>query len=197
MKIVSATNNKGKLREIKAILFDFEIYSMEEVGIDVDVVEDQDTFLDNAKKKATEIYDLVQMPVIADDSGLCIDYLDGFPGVYSKRFLDDTDHEATDIERNSFIIEKLRDVDYDDKKCSFNCVIVYYDGVEYIIGNGKFNGHIANNMRGENGFGFDSVFELENGKTMAELSSDEKNLISARKLALEDLLKQLNKKQSS
>mgnify|MGYP002868775505 CR=1 FL=1 len=85
--MILASNNKGKLEEIRKILDDYKIYSLKEKNIDVDVIEDQDTFFGNAKKKAMEIYDIAQEPTIADDSGLCIDCLNGFPGVMTHRFL--------------------------------------------------------------------------------------------------------------
>ena len=180
--MIAATNNKGKLKEIREILDNYNIYSLKDKNIDIDVVEDKDTFLENAKKKAIDIYKLTKESTIADDSGLCINALNGFPGVLTHRFLGDN---ATDEMRNNYLINKMND--YKDRSAKVVCCIVYYDGENTIIGEGVINGFIAKNRRGSNGFGFDEIFELESGKTLAELTSIEKNKISARALALEDL----------
>ena len=172
--MIVATNNKGKIREIKEILNEYELYSLKEKGIDIDVVEDQDSFLGNAKKKAKEIYNISKEPVIADDSGLCIDVLDGYPGVMTHRFLGD----ASDIERNEYLIKEVNK--YDNRSAKVICDLVYYDGNEYIVGEGIIEGFISKERRGSNGFGFDEIFELPNGLTLAELTSEEKNKISAR-----------------
>lgn len=179
--MIMASNNKGKLEEVRKILSDYEIYSLSDKKIDVDVIEDCDTFLGNAKKKAKEIYDIVKEPTIADDSGLVINILNGFPGVMTHRFLGD---DASDEERNQYLINEVNK--YDDRSASVVCYIVYYDGNDYIVGEGIINGFISLERRGQNGFGFDEIFELEDGRTLAELSSVEKNAISARSLALKD-----------
>lgn len=184
--MVIATNNKNKLKEFKDMLNDKEIYSLNEKNIKIDIVEDGKTFLENAKKKATVIYNLVKEEVIADDSGLCIKSLNGFPGVETNRFLGNVSNH----EKNEFLINKLDD--FKDRSASFICNLVYYDGKKYFVGIGKLDGKIAKYERGDNGFGFDSIFELPDGRTLAELSSYEKNLISARNLALKDLISKLN-----
>lgn len=184
--MIVATNNKGKLEEIKKILSDYEIYSLKEKGIDIDVIEDCDTFIGNAKKKAIEIYEIAKEPVIADDSGLCIDCLDSFPGVLTHRFLGD---DATDRMRNEYLINEVNK--HNNRSAKFICNIVYYDGSDFIIAEGILNGSISKECKGENGFGFDEIFELPNGLTLAELNSLEKNEISARGLALNDLKKKL------
>jgi len=187
--MIFASNNNGKLKEVRSILSDYEIYSLKDKNVLIDVEEDQDTFLGNAKKKAKEIYDLTQEVTIADDSGLCINVLDGFPGVMTHRFLG---NNATDIERNEYLINKLND--YSDRSAQVVCNMVYYDGVDFIVGEGILDGSITQKRRGENGFGFDDIFELSNGLTLAEISSEEKNLVSARFLALTDLKKKLIRK---
>ena len=184
--MILATNNKGKLEEFKKIFKDYEVYSLKEKNIDVDVVEDEDTFLGNAKKKAMEIYNISNEETIADDSGLCINCLNGFPGVLTHRFLGE---DATDRERNEYLIKEVNK--YQDRSAQFICNLVYYDGKKVIVGEGVLNGFISNECRGSNGFGFDEIFELENGLTLAELSSDEKNKISARSLAIKDLKEKL------
>lgn len=186
--MIAATNNEGKLREIREILNGYQIDSLKDKNILIDVVEDQNTFLENAKKKAQEIYNIAHEEVIADDSGLCINALDGFPGVLTHRFLGE---EATDEMRNNYLIEKTNKCT--DRSAKVVCYIVYYNGKETIIGEGFLNGFISKNRRGLNGFGFDEIFELQNGKTLAELTPDEKNEVSARALALKDLKRKLIK----
>ena len=146
----------------------------------------QDTFIENAKKKAIEIYKISHEEVIADDSGLCINCLGGFPGVITDRFLGE---DATDKMKNDYLIDKVNN--YDDRSAQVICVLVYYNGTDTIIGEGVLDGSIATECRGENGFGFDEIFELPNGLTLAELSPEEKNKVSARALAIEDLKKKL------
>ena len=189
--MIVTTNNLDKLKEIREILEEFKIYSLKEKGIDIDVSEDGKTFLENAKKKAIEVYKLAKSNegVIADDSGLCIKALNGFPGVETHRFLGE---DATDRERNEYLINEVNK--YDDRSAQFICNLVYYDGTNVIVGEGILDGFISKECRGENGFGFDEIFELSNGFTLAELSSEEKNSISARSLALKDLKKKLIKK---
>lgn len=185
--MVLATNNPGKLKEIKEILKDYELYSLKEKGLAIDVLEDADTFYGNALKKAQTIYNLVKEPVIADDSGLCITALDDFPGVLTHRFLGE---DATNDDRNFALIEMLSDPTL-NREAKVVCDLVYYDGNNTLVGEGTLKGKIASFPRGENGFGFDAIFELENGKTLAELTSEEKNALSARYLACVDLLQQL------
>ena len=184
--MIAATNNKGKLKEIKEILSDYDIYSLKEKNIDIDVVEDADTFYGNALKKAKEIYNLTKEPVIADDSGICITELNDFPGVETHRFLGTT---ATDEDRNLAIIKKANDTK--TRKAKVICILVYYDGNKTIVGEGMLEGKIVTEPRGENGFGFDPIFELKTGKTLAELTSEEKNKLSARYLATLDLKEKL------
>ncbi len=187
-KIVVATNNQGKLKEIKEILKDYELVTLKEIGCNIKVEEDQETFEGNAKKKAEEIAKEVNMPVLADDSGLCIDAFDGWPGVYTARFLGEN---ATDAQRNEAILEKMKDLKKEQRKAKVACVVAYYEKGKFIIGKGEIEGTIAKKPRGERGFGFDPIFEIANGKTYAEITLEEKNAISHRKRALENLQKQL------
>lgn len=181
--IVMASNNKGKIKEAQDILKDFKIIPMSEAGIDIDVDEDQDTFRGNAIKKAETIAKALNGKMcIADDSGIEIEYLDGFPGVYTKRW-----HEGTDRERNLALIEKLKGVPKANRKIKFTTAMALSDGEDTICCLGTIDGYVTEEPRGENGFGFDEIFELENGKTLAELSQEEKNKISARKIALENM----------
>lgn len=186
--MILATNNKGKLEEIRKILTDYKIYSLKDKNINVDVEEDKDSFLGNAMKKAKEIYEISHEETIADDSGLCINCLGGFPGVMTHRFLGD---DATDRMRNEYLINEVNK--YEDRSAQVVCNLVYYDGEKEIVGEGILQGFISKECRGNSGFGFDEIFELPNGLTLAELSSDEKNSVSARSLAINDLKKKLKK----
>lgn len=186
-EIIIASNNKGKIEEVQEILKEYKIVSMSEKGIQEDVEENCQTFEENAIKKAETIAKIANgKKCIADDSGIEIEYLDGFPGVYTKRW-----HTGSDREKNIAIIEKLKGIPKEKRKVKFTTVIALSDGKNTICGIGKIDGYIAEKVRGENGFGFDEIFELPNGKTLAELSSEEKNKISARKKALEALKKKM------
>lgn len=186
--MIIATNNKGKIEEVKKLFQEYDVYSLKDKNIDIDVVEDENTFKGNATKKAKEIYEISHEETIADDSGLCINCLNGFPGVLTHRFLGD---DATDRMRNEYLINEVNK--YEDRSAQFICTIVYYDGERTIVGEGILNGFIAKECRGNKGFGFDEIFELPNGLTLAELSAEEKNNISARSKALKDLKKKLKK----
>lgn len=186
-QIVMASGNKGKIKEAQEILKDYKIISMNELGIDIDVEENQDTFEGNAVKKAETISKKLNGKMcIADDSGIEIEYLGGFPGVYTKRW-----HQGTDRERNLAIIEKLKGVPKENRKIKFITAMAISDGENTINAIGEIEGYVADSPRGQNGFGFDEIFELECGKTLAELSFEEKNEISARRRVLEVLINKL------
>lgn len=184
--IVAATNNKGKLKELKELFSD--IKSLKELNCDVDVVEDQNTFEGNAMKKAMEISKLLNMPCIADDSGLCIEKFNNWPGVYTARLLG---HETSDILRNEHILKRMKNLKDDDRKATVVCVLVYCYLDKVIVGTGILKGKISHNRRGTNGFGFDEIFEVSDGRTLAQLSTERKNKISARYLAMLDLKEKL------
>lgn len=187
--MIFATNNKGKLREVRDILSDYEIISLRDANIDIEVEEDQNSFYGNAYKKAREIYELTGIPVIADDSGLIIDSLN-WPGVMTHRFLGE---DASDVERNNALIKRADEIN--DRRATVACVLVYYDGTNTLVGEGLIHGSISHSPRGENGFGFDPIFELPNGLTLAELTASEKNNVSARYLASLDLREKLAKQE--
>ena len=187
-KVVIATNNPGKIKEIKEILKDYEILTLKDMNCEIEVEENQDTFEGNAMKKAKEIANVLKMPVIADDSGLCIDILKGWPGVHTARFLGEN---ATQEQRNNAILEKMKKEQ--KRTARVICCMAYYEDGNFILGKGEVEGKIATKKRGKNGFGFDEIFELPNEKTFAELTLDEKNQISHRKLALQDLKENLQK----
>ena len=186
-EIIIASGNKGKIKEAQEILKEFKIVSMKDIGIDIDVEEDQETFEGNAVKKAETVAKLLKgKKCIADDSGIEIESLNGFPGVYTKRWFDGTDRE-----RNLKLIEKLKGFSKENRKIKFITAIALSDGKNTVCELGILEGYVAEEVRGENGFGFDEIFELENGKTLAELTEEEKNEISARKIALENIRKKL------
>lgn len=186
-EIVIASGNSGKIKEAQEILKEYKIIPMKELGIDIDVEEDKETFVENAIKKAETIAkELNDKMCLADDSGIEIEYLDGFPGVHTKRWLNGTDRE-----RNLAILDKLQGVPKDKRKIKFITAIALSDGNETISVEASIDGYVAETTRGENGFGFDEIFELEDGKTLAELSNEEKNEISARRKALEKLREKL------
>ena len=186
--MIYVTNNEGKLRELKEIFGDKNIISLKEIGVNIDIVEDQNSFYGNARKKAIEVFNLVKIPVMADDSGLCINALKGFPGVMTHRFLGTN---KTDKEINDALIKACSNLK--DRSAKVVCCLVYYDGVNEVVETGEINGNITLEARGINGFGFDPIFELDDGRTLAELDSDTKNICSARYLAAKKLKESLNK----
>lgn len=188
-KIILATNNKGKIKELKNILNGYEIVSLEEAGIEIEVKEDKDTFEGNAIKKASEIAKLTGKICIADDSGLCIDALNGFPGVKTARFLGE---KVTQDQRNNYIIEKMKGIKKENRTAqSVTCIaLVKPDGTQKTF-TGILNGYISEKRRGKNGFGYDDIFETEEGRTLAEMQQEEKNKISNRKKALDKLVNEL------
>ena len=169
-KIVFATTNEGKVKEIKEILGDFpiEVVSMKEMGITADIEENGTTFEENSLIKARALAKLTGLPALADDSGLEVDYLNGEPGIYSARYLGrDTDYDY----KNNYIIDKLSGAKGEDRSARFVCVIslVLPDGREFVE-RGVVEGLIGYEQKGENGFGYDPIFYLpEYGKTSAEL----------------------------
>lgn len=183
-KIVVATNNSGKLREIKEILKDYEIISLRDLNLNIKIMEDGKTFKENALKKAKEVFKATNIPSIADDSGLCIDSLNGFPGINTARFLGES---ASDNDRNNYILEKMKDKKESERTAEVVCSIAYVDEKNEYVVEGVIKGKIPYQKRGNNGFGFDPIFELENGKTLAELEEYEKNNVSSRKIALKKL----------
>jgi len=184
-RIIFATQNAHKMVEIKQILSDlpYEVVSMGEVGIDIEVIEDGITFEENAAKKAKEIMEVTGEIVLADDSGLEIDFLNKEPGIYSARYLgEDTPYS----EKNAIILDRLKEAKGDARSARFVCVIAaaYPDG-EVITARGTMEGVIADKIMGANGFGYDPIFYVPKyGKTTAEMPSEVKNSISHRGNAL-------------
>lgn len=194
-KVVFATGNAGKMKEIREILkdLDCEVCSMKEMGIDIPIEENGKTFEENAVIKAEAVAAACGEIVLADDSGLEIDYLNGEPGIYSARYMgEDTPYSI----KNANLIERLKGVPEDLRGARFVCVIaaVFPDG-EVVSTYGEVKGRIAHSERGSNGFGYDPVFFLpEFGRTTAELSDHEKNSISHRGEALRKMKEELRKR---
>lgn len=193
-KLIFATGNQNKMREIRMILkdCDYEILSMKEAGIEVEVEENGKTFEENALIKAKAIKECCPDAdvVLADDSGLEIDYLDKAPGVYSARFMgEDTPYSV----KNQALIDKLEGVPEEERTARFVCVIagVFADGTVCTT-RGTIEGIIGYEERGSNGFGYDPIFYLPDRKcSTAELDSDAKNEISHRGKALRDMAERL------
>ena len=191
-KIIFATSNNNKLVEIRKIMedLDVEIVSMKDANINIDIDENGTTFEENAIIKAKAISELCDDIVLADDSGLEIDYLNKEPGVHSARFAGvDTPYSV----KNGILIEKLKGVEEEKRTARVVCVIAaVFPDKSLITTRGTIEGYIGHEERGNNGFGFDPIFYLkEYGCTTAELSMEEKNKISHRGKALELMKKEL------
>ncbi len=187
-KIIFATQNQGKVREIKEILKDLpvEVQTMEEAGIMLDIEETGTTFEANAMIKAEALVPYTDAIILADDSGLEIDYLGGEPGVYSARYLGkDTPY----TEKNQIILERLEGVAKAERTARFVCVIALAGkGIDTMYTKGTIEGYIGYEQRGANGFGYDPILYVEAyGQSTAELDPTTKNQISHRGKALEQM----------
>lgn len=187
-RIIVASGNKGKLREIGDIFQDCEIVPIkqieEERGIKFNIVEDEKTFKRNALVKAKQISEQLgdNSIVLADDSGISINALNGFPGVHTQRWMNADDHI-----KNLGLLEKMQGKS--DRRCKYTTAIAICDGNLAISVDYSLKGNVTYEVRGENGFGFDEIFELPSGETLAEISTEEKYMISPRKKALEKIKK--------
>jgi XTP/dITP diphosphohydrolase len=190
-KLVVASNNAGKLREIKEILKDkYEVVSMGELGYNEDIVEDGQTFYENALIKAKTVSKALNVDALADDSGLLVDALNGAPGIYSARYAGE--HGNDELNRK-FLLKNLDGVE--NRKAKFASSVVLYktDGT-YIEGYGETHGTILFKEDGENGFGYDSLFLSDDlNKSFGVASSEEKNKVSHRYRALIDLYNKIEK----
>ena len=181
-EIVIATNNQEKVREIKKILElnNTNLLTLKESNIDLDVEENYLTLELNAIKKAKEYYSFCKKPVIAEDSGLFVEALDGLPGVFSKRWLDGSDYD-----RNKGILENMSHLEKTHERMAYlTSCFTYYDGVNLITATGNCGGHIDFVISGENGFAYDKIFIHCTGKKLSHMTEEEKNNISQRKNAL-------------
>ena len=195
MKVILASKNPHKLTELSAILSQhgFEIALESEYGLDIDVDETGTTFEENSLLKAEAVMKASGLPVLADDSGLMVDALNGAPGVYSARY----GHKSSDGERTEFLLENMKDVPDGKRTAKFVCVItcLWPDGRK-IVARGECPGVITHEVHGENGFGYDPVFYLpELGMTYAELPSEQKNAISHRARALQEFCRKYQQMQ--
>lgn len=195
MEAILASKNKHKLEEIEVIVKEFgiDLVPLDVAGYDhIDVVEDGETFEANSFKKAKTIADLSGKIVIADDSGLEVDFLDGAPGVYSARFAGE---DSNDEKNNQKLLKDLEGVKEEKRDARFVCVItMIIPDQEPIVVRGECEGRIGFDKSGDSGFGYDPLFIVNgfNGKTFAELGSEVKNEVSHRAAALIKLKKELN-----
>lgn len=212
LKIIAASGNEGKIAEIKQILRDFEVVSMKEIGICVDPQESADNFLGNALIKATALQDSLiehgyeEFLVLADDSGICIEALDDEPGIFSARYANIEKgilENASDEENRACVVERLHARNISSSLARFVACVVLIGRVRLrdemidlnLQASGECRGMIYDNEKGENGFGYDSMFQPEGYNVrMAELDSEEKNLISHRAKALRALSLELDSK---
>ena len=195
MIAVVASNNAHKIVEIKSYLkghFD-DIKSLKDMGINIEIEENGNSFLENSLIKARAISNLTHLPAIADDSGLCVDSLNGEPGIYSARYAGEP---CNDENNNDKLLKVLSEKGLNDEKqrtahYTSVVVLVYPDG-SYKYGEGKVEGTILHERKGNGGFGYDPLFYCyELKKTFAEITLEEKNTVSHRARALDDLLKKL------
>ncbi len=182
MKVILASNNKNKLREIREILepIGIDVISQSEAGVDIEAEENGKTFEENAFIKAKAVYDIKKLPVIADDSGLEIEALNGAPGIYSARY-------AEPGHRREKVLNEMINIPDEKRTANFTCCICYIDNngnAHYFTG--KVFGKIGYESRGTNGFGYDPIF-MYGDKTFAELTAEEKNSVSHRADALKKL----------
>ena len=197
-KIVMATNNVGKINELKEMLKGYEIYSQKEMEIeDLNVEENGETFVENAIIKANSIKSLVgkDIYILAEDSGICVEALNGYPGVKTKRAAqEELNRKVTKDERNKYILDKMKNES--NRKVIWYTVIALIDKDRIIkTFTGQVEGKIAIDPKGDNGFGFDPIFYIDSeNKTLAQMSFDEKEKYSARKRAIDKLNKYLKEK---
>lgn len=193
-KIIFATSNQGKLKEIKEILDEYEIISMKEAGVDISIKEDGNTFEENALIKAKAVFEVTGGIVLADDSGLEIDALNGEPGIYSARYMgEDTSYHI----KNENLIQRMKSVPEEKRNARFVCAVaaVFPNGSSRIV-QASMEGKIGHEERGNNGFGYDPIFVLpQYGTSTAELTMEQKNRESHRGKALRMIKEELQKRE--
>lgn len=191
-KLIVASNNKGKIKEIKEILKDvYEIVPMGEAGFNEEIEENGSTFFENALIKAKAVSEALDVNALADDSGLCVDALGGAPGIYSARF---SGVHGDDAANRKKLLSELKNLkNPDERKARFvSSVVLYKRDGEVVSGMGETHGIIGFKEEGENGFGYDSLFVSDDlGKSFGLATAEEKNAVSHRKRALIDLLRHL------
>lgn len=188
-KILIASKNEGKITEVKSFLLPlgYEVFSLNDMNGFPDIPETGDTFEENALQKARAVFDIVKIPVLSDDSGLLVDYLNGKPGVYSARY---AGSNSTDEKNIELLLKNLSGAEENNRRAHFKCVMVLYDGINVRYFEGICGGRISHEPKGLNGFGYDPVF-IPDGydKTFAELHAEIKNNISHRGNALRNFIK--------
>ncbi|OGU73045.1 MAG: non-canonical purine NTP pyrophosphatase, RdgB/HAM1 family [Ignavibacteria bacterium RBG_16_34_14] len=190
LQLILATKNSGKIKEVKNIFSNtgFEITSLLDLNSKLDIEENEETFEGNAIRKAEEVFIKYKIPVLADDSGIETEQLNGIPGVYSARYAGEN---ATDEENNQKLLDELRKYP-EPHAAKYVCCAVYYDGKNFITEFGEIKGKIIMYGRGTNGFGYDPLFVPDGyNKTMAELPPEVKNNISHRGQAFNKLKKKI------
>ena len=187
-KLILASNNKGKLAEIRAILNGrYEVLSLKDCGVDCDAEETANTFKGNALIKAKAVFDIVGLPVISDDSGLEVYALDGAPGVYSARYAGE-DH--SDSKNNAKLLDNLAGCV--NRDAAFVCCAVFYDGLRTVFAEGRVEGCILEKEEGTAGFGYDPLFySYELGKSFGTATFEEKNSVSHRARAFTSLAEKI------
>ena len=191
--IIFASSNKGKIKEIKDIFKEYEVLSLNEASIklnkELKVSENQLTHQDNALEKVRCLYNQVgdDYLCIGDDSGIAIDALNGFPGVHTARWMDADDHT-----KNIHLLKKIDGIKKENRTCHYTTVIALKNKDIEKIFEYTLDGQVAFDYRGGNGFGFDEIFELPNGLTLAEISKEEKYQLSPRKKALDKVIEFVN-----
>lgn len=188
--MIFATNNKYKLQELQNIFNKKDIKNLQELNIQMDVEENGKTFYENALIKAKAYYELTNIPTIADDSGLIFEELNNWPGIYTHRIEEDA--KKLNMTKNQYLLKKGKELQ--NKNIKAICTLVYYDGNEIISATGEMHGEIADKEYPGNGFGFDSIFKLSDGRIVSQLSQDEKNHLSHRYKACMLLKEKLKEK---
>ena len=186
-RIVLASGNAHKIREIGEMVPDFEVVGYKELGFDEEIIEDGNTFYENALIKAKTVSQALNLPALADDSGICVDALGGDPGIYSARYAGD----GIDKHNNQLLLENMKDKS--DRKAKFVCCMVFYKpNGEIVTATGETHGEILMEEQGENGFGYDPLFfSYDLNKCMGIASAKEKNSVSHRFRAIEQLKEKL------
>ena len=193
MKILLGTTSKGKIREYKAYfdhIQNIELVGLSDIGIELDAPETHDTFVENAKEKASFYNNIAGMPCIADDSGLMVDALAGSPGIYSARWTGEHANDATNCAKLVSELERLNVTQSKAQYVTACCLAL--NNNRYIETIGVLNGTVKTIPKGTNGFSYDPYFYLNNGKTIAELSTEEKNAIGNRGIAIKQLVNKLS-----
>ncbi len=186
-RLVLASGNAHKIKEIQDMLPEFEVVGYKSLGFDFEIEEDGKTFYENALIKAKAVSDALNLPALADDSGICVDVLDGAPGIYSARYAGDGD----DVHNNELLLKNLEGEN--NRKAKFVCcMVMYFPDGKIVTATGETHGSILHSAEGQNGFGYDPIFFSDDlGKSMGIATKDEKNSVSHRFRAIKELKNKL------